>query len=43
MQTIAFVAPMPFYRWFRDVVRDVHGIDLAVGFEPPQQALDFRA
>jgi len=32
----------PFDRWFRDVVRGVHGIDLAAGFEPPEQVLDFR-
>ena len=32
----------PFDRWFRGVVRDVHGIDLAAGFEPPEQVLDFR-
>jgi hypothetical protein len=28
--------------WFRDVVRDVHGIDLAQGFAPPEQMLDYR-
>ena len=33
----------PFDRWFRDHVRDVHGIDLADGFAPPEQVLDFRA
>jgi hypothetical protein len=29
--------------WFRDHVRKVHGIDLAEGFPPPEQVLDFRA
>jgi len=29
-------------RWFRDVVRDVHQIELGPGFEPPEQVLDFR-
>lgn len=33
----------PFDRWFRDIVREAHGIDLAAGFEPPEQVLDFRA
>jgi hypothetical protein len=28
--------------WFREVVRDVHGIDLAEGFAPPQPMLDYR-
>jgi hypothetical protein len=32
----------PFDQWFREHVRDVHGIDLAAGFPPPEQALDFR-
>ena len=32
----------PFDTWFREVVRDVHGIDLAEGFAPPQQMLDYR-
>ena len=31
-----------FDRWFRDVLRDVHGIDLAQGFPPPEQTLDYR-
>src|SRR5687768_16865715 len=26
-----------FDRWFRDHVRDVHGIDIADGFPPPEQ------
>jgi hypothetical protein len=31
----------PFDRWFRDVIREVHGIDLAEGFPPPEQLLDY--
>jgi hypothetical protein len=33
----------PFDRWFRDHVRDVHGVSLEDGFEPPEQVLDFRS
>ncbi len=33
----------PFDRWFRDHVRQVHGVDLAEGFPPPEQILDFRS
>jgi hypothetical protein len=32
----------PFDRWFRGNVKDVHGMDLAAGFPPPEQMLDFR-
>jgi hypothetical protein len=32
----------PFDRWFREHIRDVHGIDLAEGLPPPEQLLDFR-
>jgi hypothetical protein len=32
----------PFDRWFRENIKDVHGIDLAEGFPPPEQVLDFR-
>lgn len=32
----------PFDLWFRDHVRDVHGISLEDGFAPPELALDFR-
>ena len=32
----------PFDRWFRDHVREVHGIALADGIAPPEQILDFR-
>jgi hypothetical protein len=33
----------PFDQWFRQHCIDVHGIDLAMGFTPPEQVLDFRA
>ena len=33
----------PFDVWFRDQVRDVHGINLEDGFPPPEQILDFRS
>ena len=33
----------PFDRWFRDHVREVHGVDLAAGFPPPESVLDYRA
>jgi hypothetical protein len=33
----------PFDRWFRDHVRDVHGINVEDGFPPPEQVMDFRA
>jgi hypothetical protein len=32
----------PFDTWFRDLIRDVHGIDLAQGFPPPEQMVDYR-
>jgi hypothetical protein len=32
----------PFDRWFRDQVRDAHGISLEDGFPPPELVLDFR-
>jgi hypothetical protein len=32
----------PFDVWFRGHVLDVHGIDLAQGFPPPEQTVDFR-
>ena len=31
----------PFDRWFRDLVRQVHGISLESGFTPPELVLDF--
>lgn len=33
----------PFDQWFRDHVRDVHGLNLEDGFPPPEQIMDFRA
>lgn len=27
----------PFDRWFREVISEVHGIDLTQGFPPPEQ------
>jgi hypothetical protein len=32
----------PFDRWFRDMVREIHGIDLEQGFPPPEQLMDYR-
>ena len=32
----------PFDRWFREHIKDVHGMDLAEGFPPPEQLIDFR-
>jgi hypothetical protein len=32
----------PFDRWFRETITEVHGIDLAQGFPPPDQMLDYR-
>ena len=32
----------PFDLWIREMLHDVHGIDLAQGFPPPDQTLDFR-
>jgi hypothetical protein len=33
----------PFDKWFREHIRDVHGMDLTEGFPPPEQVLDYRA
>lgn len=33
----------PFDQWFRDHVREVHGINVEDGFPPPEQVMDFRA
>jgi hypothetical protein len=33
----------PFDVWFRDHIKDAHGMDMAEGFPPPEQVLDFRA
>lgn len=35
-------SPDPFDSWFREHVLEVHGIDLANGFPPPEQEIDFR-
>lgn len=35
-------SPDPFDSWFREHVLEVHGIDLAHGFPPPEQLIDFR-
>jgi hypothetical protein len=34
---------LPFDQWFREHCLRVHGIDLAAGFPPPEQILDFKA
>ncbi len=33
----------PFDNWFREHIRDVHGMDLAEDSPPPEQVLDFHA
>ena len=33
----------PFDKWFREHIRDVHGMDLTEGFPPPEQVLDYHA
>ena len=33
----------PFDRWFREMARDIHGIDLQEGFPPPEQLIDYRS
>ena len=35
-------SPDPFDSWFREHTLEVHGIDLANGFPPPEQLLHFR-
>ncbi len=40
---MAATSEEPFDRWFRDHVREVHGVDLTAGFPPPEQILDYRA
>jgi len=29
--------------WFREHIKDAHGMDVAEGFPPPEQLIDFRA
>ncbi len=36
-------SPEPFDVWFRDHIREVHGMSLEDGFPPPDQVLDFTA
>jgi hypothetical protein len=36
-------SPDPFDSWCRDHVLEVSGIDLANGFPPPEQVIDFRS
>jgi hypothetical protein len=31
-----------FDSWFREHIKDVHGMDMAEGFPPPEQIIDFR-
>lgn len=33
----------PFDEWFRDHVRDVHGMNVEDGFPPPEQVMDYRS
>jgi hypothetical protein len=33
----------PFDAWFRDHIKDVHGMDIAEESPPPEQVLDYRA
>jgi len=42
MKTLA-TSDDPFDVWFRDHIREVHGISLEEGFPPPEQVLDFDA
>jgi len=32
----------PFDHWFRELTREIHGIDLEQGFPPPEQTIDYR-
>ena len=41
MKTLA-TSDEPFDVQFRAQIQDVHGIDLAAGFPPPEQVLDFQ-
>jgi len=36
------VSDDPYDQWFRDHVREVHGINVEDGFPPPVQIMDFR-
>ena len=39
--TILETSAEPFDRWFRDHVRQVHGVALEEGFDPSELVLDF--
>jgi hypothetical protein len=41
METLA-TSQEPFDVWFRDQIKDAHGMDMAEGFPPPEQLLDYR-
>jgi hypothetical protein len=41
--TIMGTSAEPFDCWFRDAVRDIHGVALAEGFRAPDLVLDFDA
>jgi hypothetical protein len=32
----------PFDGWFRETISEIYGIDLAQGFPPPGQIMDYR-
>ena len=32
----------PFDTWFRELTREIHGIDLESGLHPPEQTIDYR-
>jgi hypothetical protein len=32
----------PFDTWFRELTREIHGIDLEGGLRPPEQTVDYR-
>ena len=34
---------LPFDQWFRELIREVHGLNAEDGFPPPEQVMDFRA
>jgi hypothetical protein len=36
-------SPEPFDAWFRELLVDVHGMDLSESFPPPEQVMDYRA
>jgi hypothetical protein len=32
----------PFDTWFRELTREIHGIDLEAGLQPPEQVVEYR-